>query len=276
MDDLDLNIENYNLDDILDLFQLTTNFTYSDLKGAIKILYKVHPDKSKLDSKYFIFFKEAYSVLLGLYKHRESTNKSMFREEFYSKEQAIKINKFASNKKFNENFNKLFEETFSKETHGYDDWLKSPIDDYSKIDKKTYFADKHNSIVVHRDTNIDDINKNAGDNYIDSEFLEDYSSTTFNKLRYDDVKKAYSETYIPVNENDERCNMFNSVDELQRFRQNDSIDELTKEESEQKLLESKYSENKQLNYKIYNLIKEDKKKQVMNQKWWNNFNKLCY
>jgi len=275
MEDLDLNIENYNLDDILDLFHLKMDFTYSELKGSIKILYKVHPDKSNLDTKYFIFFKEAYSVLLGLYKHRESTNKTMFREEFYSKEQAIKLNKFASNDKFNENFNKLFEETFSKETHGYDDWLKAPIDDFSKMDK-TYFSDNHNSIVVHRNANVDDINNNIGDNYIDSEFLEDYSSTTFNKLRYDDVKKAYSETYIPVNENDERCDMFNSVDELQRFRQNDTIDKLTRDESEQKLLESKYSENKQINYKIYNLIKEDKKKKHMNQKWWNNFNKLCY
>lgn len=276
MEDLDLNLENYNLDDILNLFHLKMDFTYSELKGSIKILYKVHPDKSNLDTKYFIFFKEAYSVLLGLYKHRESTNKTMFREEFYSKEQATKINKFANNENFNKNFNELFEETFSKETHGYDDWLKTNIVDFSKMDKKTYFSDNHNRIVVHRNENVGDININNGDNYIDSEFLEDYSSSTFNKLRYDDVKKAYSETYIPVNENDERCDMFNTVDELQRFRQNDTIDELTRAESEQKLLESKYSENKQINYKIYNLIKEDKKKQHMNQKWWKNFNKLCY
>jgi len=276
MEELDLNIENYNLDDILDLFQLNMDFTYSELKGAIKILYKVHPDKSTLDTKYFIFFKEAYSVILGLYKHRESTNKTMFREEFYSKEKATKINKLVKNENFNKKFNELFEETFSKDTHGYDDWLKTNIVDFSKMDKKTYFTDNHNSIVAHRGANVGDININSGDNYIDPEFLEDYSSSMFNRLQYDDVKKAYSETYIPVNENDERCNMFNSVDELQRFRQDDTIDELTREESEQKLLESKYSENKQINYKIYNLIKEDKKKQQMNQKWWNKFNKLCY
>jgi len=149
MEELDLNIENYNLDDILELFHLKMDFTYSELKGAIKILYKVHPDKSNLDTKYFIFFKEAYSVLLGLYKHRESTNKTMFREEFYSKEQAIKINKFASNDNFNETFNTLFEETFSKETHGYDDWLKAPIEDFSKW-IKNIFCGYHNSIVVHR------------------------------------------------------------------------------------------------------------------------------
>ena len=57
MEDLDLNIENYNLDDILDLFHLKMDFTYSELKGSIKIIYKVHPDKSNLDTKYFIFFK---------------------------------------------------------------------------------------------------------------------------------------------------------------------------------------------------------------------------
>ena len=275
MEGLDLDITNYNLDEILKLFHLGIDFTYSDLKSSMKTLYKVHPDKSGLDPKYFIFFKEAYTILLGLYKHRNITNKDTYREEFYSETSAIKLEKFIKDDAFNKNFNKLFEETFKRETCGYDDWLKTSKIETSKEDKNTYFKKKH-SIVVKNNNTIVDINNNTDDNYINTGTIEDYSSNTFNKLQYDDVKKVYSETYIPVNENDERINKYNSVEQLRIFRHNDKPDEYTKDESEQMLNESKFSENKQINNKVYELIKEDKKNQELNKKWWNSFNKLCY
>lgn len=276
MNDLDLNLNNYDLDDVLNLFHLRDDFSYKELKGAMKIMHKVHPDKSGLDTKYFIFFKEAYSILLGLYKHRNSTKKTLFREDYYSKEHAIKLKNFIKSDNFNEQFNTLFEETFSRDTQGYDDWLKNtPIEDYSSSNRNTYFTDNHKSIVVKDKYDVVDIN-NLGNNYIDSHYIEDYSSSSSNGLRYDDVKKAYSETFIPVNENDKRVDMFNSVDELKRFRYNDANEQLTEEESEQYLADAKYSENKQINNKIYNLIKQDKQHQDEKQKWWQTFNKLCY
>ena len=276
MNDLDLNLNNYDLDDVLNLFHLRDDFSYKELKGAMKIMHKVHPDKSGLDTKYFIFFKEAYSILLGLYKHRNSTTKTLFREDYYSKEHAIKLKNFIKSDNFNEQFNTLFEETFSRDTQGYDDWLKNtPIEDYSSSNRNTYFTENHKSIVVKDNYHVVDIN-NLGNNYIDSHYIEDYSSSSRNGLHYDDVKKAYSETFIPVNENDKRVDMFNSVDELKRFRYNDANEQLTEEESEQYLANAKYSENKQINNKIYNLIKQDKQHQDEKQKWWQTFNKLCY
>lgn len=276
MDNLDLDLNNYDLDDVLNLFNLNHEFTYKDLKSAMKIMHKVHPDKSGLDTKYFIFFKEAYSILLGLYKHRNITNRSSFREDYYSKEHEIKLKKFIKSDNFNENFNKLFEETFKRDTQGYDDWLKNtPIEDYSSKNRNTFFADNHNSIVIKDKNNISDIN-NLGNNYLDSDYIEEYSSSTFDKLQYDDVKKVYSETFIPVNENDERINMFNSIDELKRFRHGDANNQLSREEAEKYLANEKYSENKEINNKIYNLIKQDKEHLEQKQKWWNTFNKLCY
>ena len=276
MENLDLNINNYNLNETLKLFNLNSDFTYNELKSAMKTLYKVHPDKSGLDKKYFIFFKEAYSVLLSLYKHRSVTNKDTYREDFYSKTSAIKLQKFMKDENFNENFNKLFEETFQRETHGYDDWLKTSKLEKPNEDKNTYFKNKHNSIVVANNNTVNDIYGNTDNNYIETGIIEDYSSNTFNKLQYDDVKKVYTETFIPVNENDERINQFNSVDQLRRFRHNDKTKEHTREESEKILNENKYSENKMINNKVYELIKEDKKNEERNKKWWNNFNKLCY
>ena len=44
----DLDITNYKLQDILNLFNLTLDFNEDDLKQAKKITLKTHPDKSKL------------------------------------------------------------------------------------------------------------------------------------------------------------------------------------------------------------------------------------
>ena len=50
-EDLDLNIENYNLNDLLNLFKLNNNFQENDLKCAKKIVLQLHPDKSNMDKK---------------------------------------------------------------------------------------------------------------------------------------------------------------------------------------------------------------------------------
>ena len=53
---MDLDINNYNLDDILNLFKIPSNFTESHLKMAKQIVLKTHPDKSGLSSEYFLFY----------------------------------------------------------------------------------------------------------------------------------------------------------------------------------------------------------------------------
>ena len=57
--DLDLNIDNYNLEDILSLFGLGVRYDINDLKNAKKMALKTHPDKSGLDNDVFIFFSKA-------------------------------------------------------------------------------------------------------------------------------------------------------------------------------------------------------------------------
>ena len=59
MEHIDLDIDNYSLDDILNLFKLSHSFTKDDLKQAKKQVLKTHPDKSNLDKKYFLFFTKA-------------------------------------------------------------------------------------------------------------------------------------------------------------------------------------------------------------------------
>ena len=59
MNELDLNIQNYDLDDILNLFKLERNFDELQLKNAKKVVLMTHPDKSRLANEYFIFFAKA-------------------------------------------------------------------------------------------------------------------------------------------------------------------------------------------------------------------------
>jgi len=58
---MDLDINNYNLDDLLNLFKISAHFGESDLKRAKQIVLKTHPDKSGLPSEYFLFFYKLFS-----------------------------------------------------------------------------------------------------------------------------------------------------------------------------------------------------------------------
>ena len=54
-----LDIHMYSLKDILDLFDLDYDINIDDLKRAKKKVLMTHPDKSRLDAKYFLFYKKA-------------------------------------------------------------------------------------------------------------------------------------------------------------------------------------------------------------------------
>ena len=75
MNNLDLDIQNYGLEDILQLFHLDYQFTETDLKQAYRMSLKTHPDKSGLDPEIFRFFKKAYYYLSKIYYFRNKKKK---------------------------------------------------------------------------------------------------------------------------------------------------------------------------------------------------------
>ena len=135
LNDLDLNIDNYNLEDILNLFNLNLLYNENDLKNAKKMALKTHPDKSGLDKAVFIFFSKAYNILSKLYKLKNRTEKKVENIDYDEKDlddsdgnkELLKIKlKDLDKKDFNTWFNTLFEKSNGKvETNGYGDWLKS-------------------------------------------------------------------------------------------------------------------------------------------------------
>ena len=53
-----LNIHQYSFKELLELFDLSNTISVEDLKRAKKVLM-THPDKSRLLSEYFLFYKKA-------------------------------------------------------------------------------------------------------------------------------------------------------------------------------------------------------------------------
>ena len=82
MESIDLNIKNYDLKDLLNLFKLKYNFDKKDLKKAKEMALMTHPDKSKLKKEIFMFFLEAYKRLEEIYKFRVKKKQNMYDTEY--------------------------------------------------------------------------------------------------------------------------------------------------------------------------------------------------
>jgi hypothetical protein len=130
MEGLDLNIDNYELNDLLELFRLDFDFIEEDLKRVKKTVMQTHPDKSGLDKKYFLFFTSAYKIIFSIYEFRYKCTKNQSTEYIVEKdeEKELLLKDIKSKKNFNKLFNELFEKhriTNENEENGYGDWLKS-------------------------------------------------------------------------------------------------------------------------------------------------------
>jgi hypothetical protein len=131
----DLNIDNYTIKDIFHLFNIKSEIlTEEVMKEAKKFVLKTHPDKSKLDPKYFLFYSSAYKQLYGVFEFQNKSTKKKIDQEDYINESNNKIldNVFTKNealkdpKNFNEWFNNKFEQYKTDEDNqGYGDWLKT-------------------------------------------------------------------------------------------------------------------------------------------------------
>lgn len=106
MDDLDLNINNYSFDDILNLFKINKEYTQIDLDNANEVVKKLNNNDTK---KYYLFFNEAYDILKTVYNTKQTrkninNNNELLKKNYSSNIEYNNIDDiyFASN---NHNFN---------------------------------------------------------------------------------------------------------------------------------------------------------------------------
>ena len=127
--DVDLNEDNYDYNELLQLFGLEPTFNIHDLKEAKKKVLRLHPDKSNIPKDYFLFFRKMYYKIEEIYNYtHHSTNEEDFKRtidiETHFKDYLERkhIDPKQNYKEFSKQFNKMFEEVYIKDNKkGYGD-----------------------------------------------------------------------------------------------------------------------------------------------------------
>lgn len=284
LQNLDLNIDNYNLTDLLNLFNLDYNFIEEDLKRTKKSVLMLHPDKSGLDKDIFLFFTSAYKVIYSVYNFRTSKTKSTEYTVEKDEQKEILLQKLKKHSNFNKVFNEMFEQNRIKdeaEEAGYADWLKSDED----IDDRTTTMQTMNESFERKKKEIKAIVpvKELEDAYyskgssteLTGERPEYYSSDVFSKLQYEDLKKAHVESVIPVTHDDYLSRpKFKNVDEMRRNAQYNDTKPMALEQAKEYLKNRDQAQTKNDMNRAYKLAKQDEIIEQVNKKIMSQFQKL--
>ena len=302
---MDLNIENYDLDDILALFKMSKDFVEEDLKRAKNIVLKTHPDKSKLHPDYFRFYSKAYKVIYSVWEFKSKSkqiNNNKYslddlecnhkgKETVLDESKKIALKGFLSSNKLEkgENFNKWFNEQFEKnklereeDNAGYGDWFKSneDVDEEKKIsytqlgeeiEKK---KQQVRSMVVYK--GIDELYSNfGGATNLTGDSLDCYSSDLFSSLQYEDLHKAHTETVIPVTMEDyNNVKKFKNLNEYNNYRNSQDTVPLSQIQAKEYLSNKDKLEEKQSTERAYKLAKQLEESTKKQNDFWGSMMKI--
>jgi hypothetical protein len=287
----DLNIDNYNMKDIFNLFNI--HFEILDenvMKEAKKFVLKTHPDKSGLDPKYFLFYSSAYKKLFTVFEFQNKSSKKKIDNEDYSNETNNKIldNLFSNNKslKDNNNFNDWFNKQFDKykieddlyntTNKGYGDWLKSNegLIDTSNVSK----ADMANEFEKHK-KQIQSMTVYQG---VNDMYSSTFGATIFNQqnsftsgglfndnLGFTDLKQAYEESVIPVTEDDyKNIPKYNNLNDYKNARDLTNVSPTSKEEAMKRLVQQQKREEEESIALAFQLARQNEEAQKKQKSFW--------
>ncbi len=287
MSEVDLEIENYELEDILNLFKLQYNFVEADLKKAYRMALKLHPDKSGLAAEYFHFYMKAYKVVENIYKFRNKKKTCAYDTVYNSKENDISEDKAVllhslngkSIKEFNKWFNKQFEKVKVNDDEndsGYGKWIKE--NEVSESNEKISLSEfgrvfekkKSECKALVKYDGVKEMDSDEGYNLV-REKVTNYSSGLFSKLGYEDFRKAHTETVVPVTREDyENKEKFSSIEMFKRHRDSQNVAPPSLLQSRQYLAERDKNENQIQTRRAYQILKRDEEIEKSKKKWWSN------
>ena len=292
---LDLNIDHYHLKDLLNLFKISSDFDEHDLKKAKKMVLQTHPDKSKLPPDYFLFFSKAYKMLYGIweFKNKQSKDPTQYEEldykknnEFMDREKKQVLQRFLSKNQLNkaENFNQWFNTQFEKnkmeteeQTNGYGDWLRSDEDlEQQKEIHHTQLGEEIEkkkrqlrALIVHED--IHELNSflNMGTTNLAGEAPDSYSSDLFSQLPYEDLRKAHTETVIPVTMEDYQSSQkFNDVNEYKHYRSRQDTTPLSEKQAQEFFKNKNRIQEQETTERAYQLAKQMEESKSKEEVYW--------
>jgi hypothetical protein len=298
-EELDLDIKNYDLNEILRLFDIKTHyFTEGDLKRAKAKMLKSHPDKSGLNSKFFRFYTEAYNMvyLIWEFNQKGNTTNTEYMSTYHDEEKNhILDNWFNENKSlhenknsFNEWFNKQFDNTYiynERDTKGYDNWLRNTdtesdkeVETITDLNKMNQYIEKRKAVLREQSLverkEVQDI-WSIGSNISASDLSPDapgnYDSGLFSGLSYQDLQKAHTETIIPITIEDyNNTQKFNTINEMIDYRNAQDIQPLNDEMSKSYLYK-KNKEDEESSVRIaYTLAKQSEMRKQKELDFWRN------
>jgi curved DNA-binding protein CbpA len=231
-----LDINKYSLEEIFGLFDLTYNLTEDSMRAAKKKVLMIHPDKSRLPPEYFHFYREAYEIVLNIYKqkarqtegalngnpvykpldHEESRpdiSKKMAESVLSNAGTSVSGTSNAGTSKnqnaFNNKFNDLYDKNMVRkaDTSRYD-WFRqadSVFDDFSQkqVNPKNMGTEleaikqKQAALQVYRGVQEMNASGSRGTSYFEEDDGADYvSSDVFSKLKFDDLRKVHKDQTV--------------------------------------------------------------------------------
>jgi len=246
-----LDISKYNFDEILELFGIDYNMNADDMKRSKKKVLMTHPDKSRLDPSYFLFYKRAYEFVVNYYnekiKHEERTDRkntsyTPLENKDVGKEQVSCVIGKMNKKDFNSTFNDLFETNMSvKPDDSRNDWFRNGDAQYSKVSNitkdsmgKAFDSVKQQQSSLVRHTSVQMLNSSNGTTLYGNSDDDYVTSDPFSKLKYDDLRRVHKDqTVFSVSENDyDSVKKYKSTDDLAQERGRQDITPLSSKESE--------------------------------------------
>jgi len=283
---IDLNIENYELNDLLSLFKLGFEFDADDLKCVKKTVMQTHPDKSGLDKKYFLFFSAAYKIVFSIHEFRHKSSKYQSTEYTVEKDEEKELLLKSLQKK--PNFNKIFNELFEKhrikddenET-GYGDWFKSG----ENMDTRSTTMGQMNATFEQKKRevkelipfkDVEEIGTSASGQFdLTRDKPEYYTSALFSSLQYEDLKKAHVESVIPVTYDDYLARpKFKNVLEMQADPTYNDTKPLSLSQAKDYLQQRQSYQAQNDVRRAYKLAKQDEIVRKANQGWMSGFKQL--
>ncbi len=272
-----LDIQTYSLEEVLGLFGLTTyDISTSDLKQAKKQVLMLHPDKSKLEPKYFLFYKKAFDIIVQFYdnqnrhhapvdgnklvyvanndNHTESTNKHISKtiQEMAASDFQTQFNQLFENNHMGSQPDATRNEWFQQESSHFDmpdgKLSKSDMGDaFNRVKKQSSGLIQYKGVQEMMHTS------SAGNSTLYEDDSQYVSSDPFGKLKYDDLRKVHrDQTVLAVSEQDfEQVQTYKSVDEFNRARSQHSYDPIEKEKASSILLDQERIMREQMMKKEY-------------------------
>ena len=267
-----LHLASYSFQELLQIFDLSIDFHLEDLKRAKRKLLMVHPDKSNLPPDYFLFYKQAFELIVQYYESNHRQNQVINESTTtyvpdMAKEVAPKEIQTVATKMKPEEFQRTFNQLYE------DNMMRRP-----DAARNQWFTQETPTYVGAENTNINGKNmgqafetmkqiqqqqgliryggvremssfshgrgahfhEGAGDDDDDADDAAGYiTSDPFSKLKFDDLRKVHKDqTILAVSERDlANRPKYANVEQYNQARSSISLTPLEKQESERILRE---------------------------------------